>query len=299
MKKLLFVVLVMIQQAQAIIVNYTCLTSPDGKQKIHLFADVHDCYDNELDKQQQRILETFLLKHKRAILYIDSYVKADPERRRKTEPSFDEFCEIIKFCYKRKELKTAGSIMLTGFRSVLSELSDFAEDNNIEIKNDPRLVSDIDLEKLIADTDNLELKNADNLKLENAIVFDAQNDTRDIIVFAGVLHILPLEIFFSRTMNYALRSIRDSSQIDQDFKDAISQDQSIQHKFYEAIQRIVDTQSHALIVEGIKSARAAAYAMYFKTFKPLTARELNQALLDIEDPQKESWTDAWIACNIL
>lgn len=73
MKKLLICILFMTQQAQAIIVNYTKLVSPNGEKTVHLFADMH-IPNKKVAESQAAAIAPFLLKNRNAILYIDGYM---------------------------------------------------------------------------------------------------------------------------------------------------------------------------------------------------------------------------------
>lgn len=203
MKKLLLSLLFIAPQAQAIIVNYTKIISPDGKKTIHLFADQH-IPNKEVAEKQKIALQEFLLNNRNAILYIDGYVS---NAGQPSAIAQDYKNQIL----KDKHLGILSELLKQGImEQTLAQVTEYALMHDLPIKDDPRITHVLNggsQEQLQASLDgDLDL-------LESAIFADCMaNDNHDIIVIAGVIHLPKLEKLL-KEKQFLVKSIKDTREI--------------------------------------------------------------------------------------
>lgn len=199
MKKILLGILLLVQQAQAIIVNYSCLLSPDGKRKIHLFSDVH--VPSDFAQPQINVLFDFISHNKDAILYIDGY---NPSAKILWDQMDNEVFELVRIIpahknysgsredalqilkkefvgMKRAELIERLYRYETTQQEILSALALRLFKINREVQKDPRLdhqdISWENLKQIASDT-----------SFDQNILKSAFTSDKDVIVLAGSLH---------------------------------------------------------------------------------------------------------------
>lgn len=224
MKKIPFLLLLLVQQAHATIVNYTCLVPPDSKRKIHLFADVHVDSPRSA-KQVNDELISFLLKKRDAVFYIDGYKKNDyktgPEHYHKaiTYLASKNLLDIgnfldrpyrpedFEFVYKLltfheadiNNLQEQIKLIQQFSYSSLSELQRILLENNIHIKDDNR--------------PNEEEKRCALSEFDDAMINDCLYANNDVIIFAGIAHIDNLEKVLRSYGYYTTLSLKDTSKL--------------------------------------------------------------------------------------
>lgn len=264
MKKLLFLTLLIVSQAEAIIVNYICLTSPDGKKKVHLLADMHVCPDSELRSEQQRVLESFLLKNKNSIIYIDGYSKENITSYRMVgHPPLSAVIELITKYHDIVPLAIKTSAIFQQ-DTLMPDLCCFSEDNKIEIKEDER--PDV--------TENLPQESVDNL-FEKPIIHHVENGTKDIIVIAGFMHTAIVSKTISEEYNYTSEVLKET--FDGVEKVVLDLESKLLKIVDEATQKILASKTSDEAEEAIKEAQKNAYHLFFNS-SPLSADELTSVL---------------------
>lgn len=201
MKKIAFLLLLLVQQAYGTIINYTCLLSPDGKRKIHLFADMHT--DAESSKHQINYeLIGFFRNNRNAIFYLDGYHAIDYQNEQQ------EFYQL-QIMLRQSGLIDAQPLPFSSENVGLQHtLFEFTKANRSSLKQALTTLggcaySPLRKLKEILLAEHIKIKNDERFSTGNqadmaaefdgAILNDCLSSTTNVIVFAGIAHIVPLE----------------------------------------------------------------------------------------------------------
>lgn len=177
MKRFIIGLLLIVQQAQAVIVNVTHLVNQNDKRNVYLFADVH-IIDQELVGNQMGVIEQFLTGHKNAIVHLDSFA---------AEPI--DIMEIEQKLHKRiiqnKDDYLLSALAISGYsENLLAKIKMYVDKNNFRQGSDVRHVDAVN--RVIKVEEIIAQQSLD--KYDETLLRDCLTSDSDIVIFAGASH---------------------------------------------------------------------------------------------------------------